>query len=116
MGVVDSQVDAYNSRDPERFLACYSPDVNVVDGAGNPIFEGRQEMRPSYRRLFERSPELHCEVMARIRIGKYVIDEQLVTGFVAGDHPKALHAVLIYRLGGNGIEHVHLPDAEPGAG
>jgi hypothetical protein len=91
--------------------------VNVVDAEGNPIFQCRQEMRPTYRRLFEQSPELHCEVVARIRIGKYVIDEQLVTGFVADDHPKALHAVLIYRLGRNGIEHVQLLlDAEPGAG
>ena len=96
---VERQVRAYNERNLEEFLACYAEAVVVEDGDGAVLTSGREEMRERYGRLFASSPSLHCEIVTRIRIGSYVVDEERVTGRPDGD----LHAVAIYRLDGNGL-------------
>ena len=96
---VDRQVRAYNERDLEEFVACYSQDVVVEDGDGVVLLSGRAEMRERYGRLFSSAPDLHAEILTRIRVGSYVIDEERVTGRPDGD----MHAVAIYRLDGDGL-------------
>jgi hypothetical protein len=60
---------------------------------------GRDQMRERYGRLFDGSPDLHAEILTRIRVGSYVVDEERVTGRPDGD----LHAVAVYRLDGDGL-------------
>ena len=36
MDPVVSQLEAYNARDIERFIACYDPEVRIEDGEGAP--------------------------------------------------------------------------------
>jgi hypothetical protein len=96
---VERQARAYNERDLETFVACYSQDVVVEDGDGVVLLSGRAEMRERYGRLFASSPNLHVEVVTRIRITSYVVDEERITGRPDGE----LHAVAIYRLDGDGL-------------
>ena len=96
---VERQVRAYNDRDLEGFIACYSQDVVVEDGDGAVLLSGREEMRERYGRLFASSPSLHADIVTRIRIGSYVVDEERITGRPDGD----AHAVAIYRLDGDGL-------------
>jgi hypothetical protein len=96
---VDRQVRAYNEPDLEGFVACYAEDVVVEDGDGVILLSGCDEMRERYGRLFERSPDLHAEILTRIRIGSYVVDEERVTGRPDGD----MHAVAVYRLDDEGL-------------
>ena len=99
---VQMQLEAYNAGDVERFMACYTPDCVVEDGAGNRLLTGHTEMRPRYETLFKSSPNLHCELINRTRIGRYVIDEERISGRV----PAMNHAVVIYRVQDSLIEHV----------
>lgn len=99
---VQAQLEAYNARDLERFVACYTPDVVVEDGAGNLMFQGHDAMRERYGPMFAAYPELHCRIVHRIRIGEYVVDEERITG----RGPTEQHAVAIYRLAGERIAHV----------
>ena len=100
---VERQEHAYNAHDVEGFVACYAEGVVIEDADGNVLISGRDEMRRRYGRLFARSPDVRAEVVTRIRVGSYVIDEERVTGRPDGD----LHAVAIYRLDSNGmIDHV----------
>ena len=99
---VTEQLQAYNTGDLERFMACYAPGCVVDDGAGNRLLTGHAEMRPRYDALFKSSPSLHCEIIHRTRIGHYVIDEERITGRV----PAMSHAVVIYRVKDGLIEHV----------
>ena len=95
---VDRQLEAYNARDAEAFAACYSHDV-IVEGADATVkMRGRDELRDAYRSFFGANPDLHAEVATRIRIGRHVIDEEVLTGRLAGD----LRAVAIYRLDDEG--------------
>lgn len=102
MDPVQEQLEAYNAHDVDRFLACYAPDVVMEDAEGRVQSRGVEEARPRYAALFARNPGLHCELLNRIRVGRFVIDEERITG--AG--PEPLHAVAIYRVEGDRIAHV----------
>jgi uncharacterized protein (TIGR02246 family) len=91
---VERQERAYKAHDLEGFVACYAEDVVIEDADGNVIMSGRHDMRERYGRLFAGSPDVRAEVANRIRVGSYVIDEELVTGRSGGD----VHVVAIYRL------------------
>lgn len=106
--VIQDQVDAFNARDLERFLSFYHPDVVVEDGAGNVMMQGHDGLRGFYGSLFERSPELHVDVLQRIHIGSRVIDEEHATGAKAEGFPSELHAAVVYRVADGKIVHVRL--------
>lgn len=91
---VQDQLTAYNAHDTVAFMANYTDDCIVEDGAGNRLLTGALEMRPRYEALFAASPNLQAEVVKRIRIGEYVIDEEIITGRV----PALRHAIAIYHL------------------
>jgi hypothetical protein len=72
----------------------------VIENAdGAPVMRGHAAMREQYGRLFATCPDVHAEVLTRIRVGSYVIDEERVTGRPEGD----IHAVAIYRLADDGL-------------
>jgi hypothetical protein len=54
MDPVQEQLDAYNARDLERFLACYHPDAVVEDsaGAGLAHIHPRSRARAHYHGLY----------------------------------------------------------------
>ena len=106
MDPVEEQLEAYNGRDLERFLACYSRDVVIEDGAGNVTLRGHDAFRQRYQRSFAQFPEQRCRVVNRIRIGEYVIDEEKITGWGRGE----VHVVAIYRVVGQQIVHVRFLD------
>jgi hypothetical protein len=99
---IEAQLAAYNAQDVDALLACYTDDCIVEDGAGNRLMSGKEEMRSRYQTLFASSPQLHADVVHRIRIGEYVIDEERITGRV----PALNHAVVIYHLRNGLIDHI----------
>ncbi len=102
---VDRQARAYNARDLDAFVACYAEGVVIEDGDGNVLMTARDEMREQYGPFFAASPDLHAEIVSRMRVASYVVDEERITGSAEGD----LHAVAVYRLNADGlIDHVRL--------
>ena len=91
---VDAQLAAYNAHDVDAFMVCYSADCVVDDADGTRLLTAHTEMRTRYVALFQNSPKLHCEIVSRIVIGDYVIDEESITGRV----PDLRRAVVIYRV------------------
>lgn len=108
MDPVDVQLEAYNARDLEAFLACYAPDVVVEDAGGQPMMTGHDGLRAVYGALFTQSPALHAEVTSRIRVGEFVIDEEHVTGANLTGFPAEVHAAVIYRVRDGRIMHVRM--------
>ena len=95
---VERQVRAYNAHDVEAFVACYAETVVIEDADGGVLMSGQADVREQYGRLFAGLPNLKAEIVSRIRVGSYVVDEERVTGRPEGD----LHAVAIYRLDSDG--------------
>ncbi|GAA0371888.1 nuclear transport factor 2 family protein [Bacillus horti] len=98
------QLEAYNNRDIDSFMECYTENCVVEDAQGNVLMEGHEAMRKRYTELFEMSPNLHCELVSRIQIGSYVLDEEHVTG--SRGSKDISHVVAVYRVANGLIEHV----------
>ena len=91
-----AQLDAYNARDIDAFLAPYHPDVVLARLPGDePFARGHEEMRAIYGAKFANSPDLHCRLVTRICHDRFVVDHEDVTG-VPG--PGRVGAVAIYEV------------------
>jgi hypothetical protein len=99
MDAVEAQVQAYNTHDLDAFVSCYAEEVAVEDGDGHVLIRGRAGMRERYGQLFSESPSVQAEIVTRIRLGRYVVDEERVTGRTDGN----LHAAVVYRLDDDGL-------------
>src|SRR5690349_23096084 len=103
---VEGQLEAYNARDVDQFLACYAADIVVQDGAGNTLMQGHESMRGEYAPFFAGFPGLHAEILHRIEAGDYVIDEERISGWQA----EPVRGVAIYHVADGLIDHVRLID------
>src|SRR5437763_16885140 len=91
---VEAQLHAYNAGDVGRFLASYSPDVVVEDGAGHRLMQGHAEMRREYAPFFAEHPDLRGEILHRITAGDYIFDEEVIHG----RQSEPVRAVVIYHV------------------
>lgn len=98
----ERQLVAYNARDIDAFVTCFTEDVVVEGALGEPILKGREELRARYGAMFAAYPELHCEVVSRIHVGDFVLHEERI----GGRKPEGEHAVAIYQVAGYLIRHV----------
>ncbi|MEO1218596.1 MAG: nuclear transport factor 2 family protein [Bacteroidota bacterium] len=89
------QLNAYNARDIEAFLACYHQDVKIYSYPDQLMYQGKDKMRPGYSGMFENTPNLHCELVNRIVMGNVVVDQEKVTGFSNG---RVIKAAAIYTV------------------
>jgi len=79
--VVQKQVDAYNQRDLTEFVACHDPAVELFSfSESTPYAVGQEKLKEIYGTVFEKSPNLHAEIINRIVMGNKVIDHEKVTG------------------------------------
>jgi len=99
---IEAQLAAYNAQDLDAFCACYHDDVRVEDGNGTVLSTGIAVFRQKYAALFAREPANRADVVQRMRVGPWVIDEERVTGRSSPD----LHVVALYRLRGDRIAFV----------
>jgi imidazolonepropionase-like amidohydrolase len=88
------QLNAYNHRDIEAFLEPYSDDVEIYNSPNELQMKGKAAMRERYSSLFEKAPELHCELVNRIALGDTVIDQERVSVRPG----KILEAIAIYKV------------------
>lgn len=76
--VVAEQVDAFNARDLDRFLATYAADAVVTGVTPEPLV-GRDALRTFYAGRFE-DPALHCEITTSVAFGqRWLVARELVT-------------------------------------
>lgn len=76
--IVQKQVEAYNNKDIDAFLATYSDDIEIYNFPNILSMKGKTQMREVYSEMFERVKELHCEIKKRIIINNKVIDHEYV--------------------------------------
>lgn len=103
VALVEEQLQAYNKRDIEGFLAPYSDSVELFSFPDKLLGKGKEGMRKEYGSFFKSTPNLHCEIKNRVIQGNTIIDQEKVTGM--GDRP--LEAIAIYQVEGGKIRRVY---------
>ncbi|MGE4158243.1 MAG: nuclear transport factor 2 family protein [Planctomycetota bacterium] len=92
--LAQDQLEAYNKGDITAFLKPYAPEVEAYDlGKNELLFKGLEAMAQRYAPYFQANPNLHCELVGRLVMEPYCIDQELVTGFAKGG---SIRAVAIY--------------------
>lgn len=88
--IVQQQVNAYNARDLEAFIATYSPNIKIYTFPDTLRSSGHAEMRKSYGEFFQKTPSLHCEIVNRMVQGNFVIDHERVSACQTAESYKPL--------------------------
>ncbi|MEZ4796511.1 MAG: nuclear transport factor 2 family protein [Flavobacteriaceae bacterium] len=91
--IVQNQLDAYNNRDIDAFMATYSKDIKLYNYPNELRTDGPEQMRKSYEQWFKQTPDLRAFIKSRIVIGNKVIDEEQLTA-----NGKIFNAVAIYEI------------------
>lgn len=105
--IVQRQLNAYNARDLDAFIATYHPDVRLYDFPDKLVRQGHAALRQVYGGMFSKLPELHAHVPLRRVIGNYIIDEEVVSGLPGG---RVLKATAIYEVSDGLISRVWFID------
>jgi hypothetical protein len=98
---VAAHIEAYNERDLDRFVECFAPDCVMEDGQGAVLARGHADLQRHFAVLFRDNPELHCEILHRVRVGDYVVDEEHITGRAGGEQ----RAVVVSHVSDGLIDH-----------
>ena len=94
-GPVQRQLEAYNARDLERFIAEYTEDVRVFRLPGTePVLVGKAAFSAHYAKNRFTLPLLHAEVVNRIVAGNKVVDHERITGLEAAE----VEAIAVYEI------------------
>lgn len=102
--IVDAQGRAYNARDIEAYCALYAPDAVISTlNDGTEHAKGIDAIRAYFTHRFQSSPNLHCEVRGRMKIGDFVIDYEHVTGI--GD--ENIQLIAVYEVRDSLIRSLH---------
>lgn len=79
--VVQRQVDAYNARDLERFVAEFSDAVQVFrPPSTQPAISGKAQLAEYYAANRFNLPALRADILNRIVLGSRVIDHERIHG------------------------------------
>ena len=103
--IVNEQLDAYNARDIDKFVATFSEDIEIYNSKGVMTMKGHAQLRERYNNLFKNTPNLHCRIVNRIKINNKIIDNENVTM-----NDRLVEAVAIYEVVDGKIKKVTFVD------
>jgi putative hydrolase of HD superfamily len=93
-GVVQRQLDAYNSRDLETIVATYAENAEQFEHPSTLLARGSVQLRERFAARFK-EPHLHAQLIKRMVMGNIVIDQEKVArSFPEG--PGQIDLVAIY--------------------
>ncbi len=76
--VVQRQLDAYNARDIESFMAVWAEDAQYFSHPSTLLAQGKAAIRERHVARFQ-EPNLHGQLLKRVVLGTTVVDYERVT-------------------------------------
>jgi hypothetical protein len=78
IAVIQKQLDAYNAKDIEAWLATYAPDAEQYALHGERLARGHEEMRARMEARFSEA-DLNAKLVNRTAMGNVVVDLEIIT-------------------------------------
>jgi putative hydrolase of HD superfamily len=75
---VREQLDAYNARDIETFMKCWSEDAQIYEFPDRLLASGIEEIRERHIVRFQET-DLHSKLHSRTSVDNLVVDRETVT-------------------------------------
>lgn len=76
--IVQQQLDCYNAKNIDAWLATYAEDAQQFELHGAVIASGHREMRARMLSRFA-EPDLYAKLLSRTAMGNIVVDHELIT-------------------------------------
>lgn len=100
--VIQRQLDAYNARDLDAWLATYAEHASQFEYPDKLLAQGHAALRERMQQRFA-DPALHARLVQRAVMGTMVIDQELVTRSVEGGVGH-MELLAIYQVHGSRIQ------------
>lgn len=108
---VREQLEAYNDKDIERFMRCWTDDCEYLAFPDTLLAQGAGAVRARHVERF-REPGLHGALISRLVVGDVVIDKEIVRRtFPQG--PALVEVMAIYQVRDGRIARAWFDQAEP---
>ncbi|MFK7749901.1 MAG: nuclear transport factor 2 family protein, partial [Kordia sp.] len=101
--IVQRQVNAYNLKNYEAFFENFSDDIEVYIFPNTLETKGIEAYKKKFEGMFEKAPEIHCEILNRTTRLNTVIDHERVT-FREG---VSSEVIVIYKIENGKIAKVY---------
>ncbi|MFN4310724.1 MAG: nuclear transport factor 2 family protein [Ferrovibrio sp.] len=99
--IVQKQLDAYNARNIEAFMACWAEEARIYEFPNRLLADGAAEIRARHMVRFQ-EPDLFGRLVSRMSVVNRVIDREVVTrNFPEGRGQ--IDVIGIYELAGRKI-------------
>ena len=96
--VVQDFIDAFNARDVDRVVGCFSAHAVLQTAAGTVFAQGEEAVRAHFGGFLPHSPNVHSEIRSRLHVGSWVVQAEHVTGLVLGEPVPAFDIPSAYRV------------------
>lgn len=93
---VKRQLDAYNARDIDAFMACWHPEAEFIAHPDTVLARGHAEICARHELRFQ-EPDLFGHLISRLTLGDRVIDQERVVRNMEGRKVE-LDVVAIYEV------------------
>jgi hypothetical protein len=92
--IVQRQLDAYNARDIDAFMAVWADDAQCFEHPAKLLARGAAEIRARHVARFK-EPNLRARLVQRMAVGSTVIDREVVTR-IFPEGPGTIDVIAIY--------------------
>ena len=104
MNIVEKQLLAFNEKDIETFLSCYSEDIVVkMLETDQVLANGKDELKEIMNISFTSEKSSSTGVINRISQGEFIIDKERIIGHKDG---KIITSLAIYQIKNQKIERL----------
>ncbi len=109
--IVQRQLDAYNARDIDSFMACWAADAQIFDHPDTLAADSAAAIRERHAVRFT-EPNLFGRLVNRLAVGDMVVDQEVVTRtFPEG--PGRVDVIAIYQVTDGKIVKAWFKRGEP---
>ncbi len=78
--MIAKAVQAYNDKDVDAYIACFSPEVAVYNASGVLMFKGREKLKETFEAFLAANPSAKRKIIDRVNSGNRIMEREQLLG------------------------------------